>query len=379
MKKICLLVILILFSSCDNFDRGINVNNNVKDKITKNVEVFSKVGLKDLVNDAKDDVKLDTSDIKKYEISYETNENEKKKIEINVVDTTSPYIGIFKTYTHILGNDFTLIERTFCGDNYDRNVKCIVFGQYDLTKEGSYDLKIIGKDSSGNETIKDFTLNVVSKSQNTGSTSKLTLDDIEQRNKDNVPLLIDVSKWQGSIDYNKVKESGIEYVMVRIGTQKGIGLDSRADDFFEENYEKIIKAGLKVGVYYFSYARTIDEAKDGAKFVLDTLNKRKLSLPVAFDWECWEYFNGMNLNFNDLNNIADTFLKEIKNGGYDVMLYGSKNYLENVWNLDYDVWLAHYTDNTNYSKDKVMWQFSNKAQINGIKGNVDINFYYGNK
>ena len=87
----------------------------------------------------------------------------------------------------------------------------------------------------------------------------------------------------------------------------------------------------------------------------------------------------MNLNFHDLNSIADTFLKEVKNGGYDVILYGSKNYLENVWNLDYDIWLAHYTFNTSYKKDKVMWQFSNKARINGIKGNVDVNFYYGNK
>ncbi len=381
MKKICLLIILVLFfPSCSKTDENISVNNDVNEKIVKNVEVFSNVNLKDLVDDAINDEKIDTTDIKKYEMSYETNKNEKKLIEINIVDTTSPYIGIFKNYTHVIGNDFTLIERTFCGDNYDRNVKCTLSGQYDLSKEGSYDLKIIGKDSSGNETIKDFTLNVIPKKESSNSSNNtLSLDDIKNINKDNVPLLIDVSKWQGSIDYNKVKESGIEYVMVRIGTQKGIGLDSKVDDFFEENYEKIIKAGLKVGVYYFSYAKTIEEAKEGAKFVLDTLNKRALSLPVAFDWECWEYFNGMNLNFHDLNSIADTFLKEVKNGGYDVILYGSKNYLENVWNLDYDIWLAHYTFNTSYKKDKVMWQFSNKARINGIKGNVDVNFYYGNK
>ena len=98
---------------------------------------------------------------------------------------------------------------------------------------------------------------------------------------------------------------------------------------------------------------------------------------MAFDWECWDLFDDFNLNFYELNMIADTFLKELEKEGYDTLLYGSKNYIENVWKyLSYDIWLAHYTKETSYQGEKMMWQFTSSGRIPGIKGNVDVNFYY---
>lgn len=379
MKKKYLIWIIVIFLliSCSvkcSYDKKQEKTN------TYEVEVYSKHLLSELVGRVKNDYYIDTSDIKKYNIEYIDEEENNNCIEINVTDNTKPYIGIRKSYTYITTKEFNLLDKTLCGDNYDRNIKCRLDGYYNLEKEGKYDLTIIGEDTSGNKEEKNFTLNVVKKLEyNNSISSYLSLNDVKKRNITNIPLLIDVSKWQGDIDFSLVKDSGIDYVMMRLGTQKGIGLDSKIDEYFEENYERAINAGLKVGVYYFSYAKNVEEAQEQAKFVLDILNGRLLTLPVAFDWECWEYFNNMNLNFHDLNTIANTFLREIEKNGYKPLLYGSKNYLENVWNLDYDIWLAHYTEKTNYTGSKIMWQFASNAQIPGIRGNADINFYYGNK
>ena len=83
------------------------------------------------------------------------------------------------------------------------------------------------------------------------------------------------------------------------------------------------------------------------------------------------------MNFHTLNVIADSFLEEIEKSGYKSILYGSKNYLENVWTyLDYDVWLAHYTKNTNYTGDYSYWQLCSNGRVDGISGDVDIDIRY---
>ena len=103
----------------------------------------------------------------------------------------------------------------------------------------------------------------------------------------------------------------------------------------------------------------------------------KLDLPISFDWECWKYFKEFNINIHDLNEIGKTFLDTLKDKGYNVINYSSKTYLENIWDIkDYGTWLAHYTDKTDYKGDYIMWQFTDKGEVPGIKGNVDLNYYY---
>lgn len=348
-------------------------------------EVYSKVKLSELITiengTLTNDFYIDTSKIGEIEVKYSYLNNLKKKItssfKIRVLDTEKPYIGLGKSYTHVIGNEFDLESSVLCGDNYTKKPKCYIKGEYDLKKVGKYQLTFYAEDESGNKNNVNFTLNVVEKKPNISTTNtSIPFEQIKARLPENASLMIDVSKWQQNIDWEKVRASGIEYAMLRIGTQKGVDKDSIIDAYFEQNIKNARKNGIKVGVYYYSYANDTSDALKQAKWVSDTLKDYELDLPVAFDWECWSLFNSFNISFHDLNEIADTFLREIEKSGYQSLLYGSKNYIENIWNLDYDIWLAHYTEKTSYEGPRIMWQFTSSGKVPGINGNADVNFYY---
>ena len=168
--------------------------------------------------------------------------------------------------------------------------------------------------------------------------------------------------------------------MIRLGTQIGAHEDSKLDDYFLENIKGAKEVGIKVGVYYYSYASSKKEARDQAKWVVKNLKGFDLDLPVVFDWECYSMFNSFSISFYDLNRIADSFLGEIRHYGYQPMLYASKNYLEKIWtSFDSKVWLAHYTTYTNYQGDYLMWQLTNHGVVSGIQGEVDIDLGYFKK
>lgn len=383
-----LLVILyfpfkILLNKINNKD---DTRNNSTILLNENLEinVYDKIKLSELITIENgtllNDGFIDTSKLGKTIISYSYLNNLQEEYNgnftINIVDKIKPYIGISKNYTYVIGNEFDLETSIFCGDNYTKRPKCHIEGEYNLTKVGEYPLVFIAEDEGGNINSANFNLKVVTKKPNSTPVTKISFEEIEARKPKNASLMIDVSKWQGDIDWEKIHNSGIEYAMLRVGTQIGVDQESKIDSYFEKNIEEAKKAGVKIGVYYYSYANDKNDALIQAKWVIDVLEKYSLDLPVAFDWECWSLFNSFNINFHDLNEIANTFLETIKIAGYKPLLYGSKNYMENVWNLDYDIWLAHYTDKTSYSGDKIMWQFTSSGEIPGIKGNADVNFYY---
>jgi len=379
MKKVLIILIPFFFMGCSlNSDRY-----TIK---SKEIDVYSKTKVSDIIsiNNGKiiDDYYIDTNDIgeKDINIEYEYNKEKKKiNIKVNVVDREPPYISKFSTYSHLIGTNFTINNDVFSGDNYSKELTKEVIGDYDLNTLGSYEVVYKVTDSSGNYTENPFTLKVVEPSkENTSNKSYITLDDID------VPsgayLMVDVSKWDEDIDWNKVYASGVHYAMIRLGTQKCVECDSVIDTYYLNNIKEAKKAGLEVGVYYYSYAKSVKEAKEQAKWVIKTLDGEKLDLPVAFDWECFKFFNSYDINFHDLNNIAITFLKEIENAGYKSIMYGSKNYLENVWNTDsYPVWLAHYTTKTDYKGEYLIWQFTENGVIPGIKDTCDLNYYYKNE
>ena len=190
---------------------------------------------------------------------------------------------------------------------------------------------------------------------------------------DNTELGIDVSEWQGDIDYEAVREAGATFVMMRIGVKLDSGEDPTLDKKFLDNIKNAKEAGLKVGVYLYSKAKSLEEAIDEANWVLDTLDGETLDLPIVFDWEIWSNWNSYHLSFHDLNEMPKAFIKTVEEEGYEGMLYGSKFYLENFWDGTYDnVWLAHYASSTDY-EGYMMWQFSNIGRIDGIYGDVDLN------
>ena len=176
----------------------------------------------------------------------------------------------------------------------------------------------------------------------------------------------------------KSKKAGVEFAMIRIG----FGHNSKNKIVMDNQYKKNIvnakKAGIPVGVYFFSYAKSVEEAREQAKYIVDVLDGETLELPIAFDWENWSKFNSYNISLTDINLIADTFINEVTKHGYQGTLYSSKYYLENIWNVGTkDTWLAHYTSKkSSYSKPYSMWQFSSRGKVDGIDALVDLNVLY---
>ena len=194
---------------------------------------------------------------------------------------------------------------------------------------------------------------------------------IEKYKTDDTTVGIDVSSWQRNINWKKVKESGVDAAMIRIAY--GSRNKSTIDKKFKQNLKNAKEAGIKVGIYYYSYANDTNEAINQAKWIINELNGEKLDLPIAFDWEDWSDFMSYKINFNDLNDIANAFMKEIEDNGYKAMNYGSATYHEKVWNTpNYPTWLAYYTDNNDFEEDYIMWQVASDGIVPGIEGYVDL-------
>lgn len=305
-----------------------------------------------------------------------------------VVTPTFPEGPIFVTASTVtvkVGSE-KIPEPMICIDDKDKKIVPTVEGYYDLNTVGKYNLTRVAKDSDGHVTRFPFVLNVVSEipaTSSPGSAAKLNFSEaVAGYKKDNTSLGIDVSKWQGDIDWKKVKNAGCEFVFIRLGVQNGFGGESKLDTYFIDNYKGAKAAGLKVGVYYYTYATDKKEAADQAKFVLKTLseNSFKPDLPIVYDWESWNKLGSLNMSINDLNDCAAAFLSTVEKAGYDGMLYSSKYYLEKtLWRLDtakYPVWLAHYVSQTSYAGSYSIWQCSCTGRIPGINADVDINVMY---
>ena len=351
------------------------------------VEFNSEVKLSDLITSINgkllDDYIIDTSIVGNKELSYKyINEEDitlPQKFTLKIVDKTPPVIWLSDSYVVTLGETKKLEEMIMCGDNYDDNPKCSVIGEYDVNKIGNYKLKFEAEDASGNKVSKDFVLKVVKSKNNNYSTSSIPFNNLYNEYKnDNIMIGIDVSKWQGDIDFDKIKDTGIEFVFIKMGGQNGIGGDYYLDPKFERNIEGFTNIGIPVGLYFYSYANSPDNAKKDALWVIDQIKNYKVDLPIAFDWENWSSFNKFHVSFNTLTKSFESFAKTLKDSGYDTMLYSSKNHLENIWlKTNYPIWLAHYTKETDYKGTYKCWQRTSSAKIPGIIINtVDFDICY---
>lgn len=186
---------------------------------------------------------------------------------------------------------------------------------------------------------------------------------------------IDVSTWQGSnIDFNKVKSDGINYVILRVGYGRE---NYQKDDTFELNYSKAKAAGLKVGVYWFSYAMSTSEATKEANACLYCLGNKELDLPVYYDLEYAPAIT--NLSTSTYTQMAVNFCDTIENAGYDAGVYASASVFSyplnyNTVSSKYSIWDAEWSSCYTVSCD--IWQYTNCAKVNGISGNVDMSYIY---
>lgn len=179
---------------------------------------------------------------------------------------------------------------------------------------------------------------------------------------------IDVSYCQTGVDYNKVKNSGIDAVIIRAGFGKET---YQKDSEFETHYKNAKKAGLAVGVYWYSYAYSVAEAKQEAKVCLACIKGKTLELPVYYDLE---ESGQTRLGMSTLTNIAIAFCEAIKSGGYRAGVYSNLNWLNNYIDYErlrnkYSIWLAQWSSNPSKSCD--IWQNADNGRISGISGNVD--------
>ncbi len=313
----------------------------------------------------------------KYKVTNNENQQITKKLNLNIIDTTSPVVMLNDTLTLVNGAVDDLKDKIMCADNFDKNPKCEVIGEYDLNQVGIYPLTFVAEDSLGNKTAIDFELNIIDKIT-TYSSSETTLEEVINNHKNETTKIgIDVSKWQGTIDWKKVKSSGVEFAMIRVGTQGGFGKENYLDKEFINNIENALKEDVAVGIYFYSYATTKEEAISQANWVIEQIKGYDITLPVVFDWESWNKFNELDLNLYDITQVQESFLNQIKSNGYETARYGSKNYLNKAWqDSEHLTWLAHYTKKTNYEGEYFMWQLCNNGIVAGINSYVDINVLY---
>lgn len=191
---------------------------------------------------------------------------------------------------------------------------------------------------------------------------------------------IDVSKYQGDIDWEQVKEAGFSFVMIRVG-YRGYGKAGimRPDEMADRHYKGAKEAGLEVGAYFFSQATNEEEAREEARYALELTKDWEMELPIVFDWE---YINEdartAEVDADTLTACAIAFCQEISDVGRKTMIYVSpwfgNMHLDQL--AEYPQWLALYKDQMDYKYHFDMWQYTCTGSVPGVQGEVDINIFF---
>ena len=400
LKKIILLVLLliILIVGYQLYQyiriKTAKIEVTLNDNLT--LEYAEKIKVSDMIKSVNgkisNDFEINTSKLGKQDITFDFTNDDGIPVsytfQIEVKDTTEPLIWLGSTYRTTVGSNINLTDKILCGDNEDDNPTCEVVGTYDMNTPGNYELVFKATDQSGNVEEQPFTLIVEEIKEEEDSEPEeepeiiyAEFQDVVNKHKtSNTEIGIDLSSFQGEVDFEKLKNAGVEFVMIRVGSRTGIDTDFFLDKQFKNNIKNANKYGIKAGIYFYSYASSVADAKKEAKWVLKQIKNYDIDLPIAFDWENWRYYNDYHLSFFNLTSMAETFVDEVEKAGYDGMIYSSKTYLENMWMpLEDDVWLAHYTESTTYKGDYKMWQVCENGKVDGIDHMVDINVLYLDK
>jgi len=400
MKKVIIAIIIIIvliplfyigYKKYEEYKEQERIRNakivvNLKDNLK--VTYDTKIKISDLIKNINGniihDIYLDTASIGKKIVNFKYINEENITIPYSysyeVVDDVAPLIWLNDTYSVKVGTKGELKDMIMSGDYYDDKPTREIIGEYDLNKIGEYNLTYRIVDKSGNETKKDFILKVHNNNSNY-KVNKKSFSEIRNNHRTNDTFVgIDISKWQGTINYQKTVDAGIDFVMIKLGGSNGINGDYYIDPKFIDNIKAYQELNIPVGVYFYSYANNITKAKEDALWVIEQIKEYNIELPIALDWENWSSFNKFNISFKTLSEIGDVFIKTLEKNGYHGMIYGSKNYLEKIWDTkNHDVWLAHYTDKTDYSGKYIMWQLTSGGVIKGITENtVDVDILYRN-
>lgn len=194
---------------------------------------------------------------------------------------------------------------------------------------------------------------------------------------------IDVSRYQGNIDWQKVAAAGVEYAFIRVGI-RGYGQEGNIvlDELFEQNVKGATEAGIKVGVYFFAQAITEEEALEEANVVLEAIEGYDIAYPIVYDVEKTSAKDGrMNqLTVEERTKVTRVFIERIKEAGYTPMIYSNME----MWTVlldmsqfeDVDKWFAYYGTELYFPYEYAVWQYSDTGRIDGIQGDVDLNISF---
>lgn len=198
-------------------------------------------------------------------------------------------------------------------------------------------------------------------------------------------LGVDVSEYQGTIDWQQVAAAGVKFAMVRVGYRAwGSQGELHEDACWVNNLKGAKDAGLQLGVYFFSQAISVEEAKEEAQFVLQLLDGMALDMPVVFDWETVSSAEARTAGMtrSKLNACAMAFCREIERAEYEPLVYFNQDMAKRMFDLQqiqdagYGFWLAMYSDAMTYPYKLTMWQYSSVGNVPGISTNVDLNLYF---
>lgn len=188
---------------------------------------------------------------------------------------------------------------------------------------------------------------------------------------------IDVSEFQGKIDWAKVKKDGIEFAILKLGNIYDYDANYK-DSKFDTNYKNARANGIKIGAYIYNYCNTIDTLKKGIEWALEKLGNKKLDLPIYLDMEDKDIQGETKAT---LTNQCNEFAKMIEAAGYRAGVYANLNWLENELNPDdfdknISVWVAQYYSKCEYAGKYDIWQYTSSGKVSGISGNCDMNYLY---
>ena len=268
-------------------------------------------------------------------------------------------------------------------DDNDPDVILTVDGNLDTMTVGEYPLTITLRDHSGNASSSVMNVRVKEPAPAGTGTSdpppslpqKTFAEFSATYKREGTSVGIDVSRWQGDIDFNKVAAAGCEFVIMRIG---GYADGTFEDPCFAANMKNAKAAGLKVGVYWYSEENGPAAVRKNAAYLYSLLNGEKLDFPIFFDWEDFNHFEDYKMSMRDLNGMFLAFKEEAETRGYKAALYNSPYYLRLLWSNEVKnsgVWLAHYVDETSYEGSYFLWQ-QGIGRIDGIYGDVDVDVLY---
>lgn len=191
---------------------------------------------------------------------------------------------------------------------------------------------------------------------------------------------IDVSKYQGNIDWGAVAASGINFAIIRVGYRGSSSGALVQDPNFKKNISGATKAGIKVGLYFFTQAVNEAEAVEEASMAMSLASGYKVTYPIFIDTESASNGRANGLSKSTRTAVVKAFCQTVRNGGYKAGVYASKSWYANQLNASalngYCIWVAQYNSSCTYSGKYDMWQYSSKGSVSGIKGNVDMNISY---